>query len=304
MEYRLNNGVLELTADTKGAEILSVKRDGTEYIWHGDPAYWGRRTPILFPFVGQVRDGVYRHNGAEYHMGQHGFARDQAFELLSKSDDAISFVLRENEQTLAVYPFRFELEVTYTLAGDSVTVGWRVRNPGQEKLYFSIGGHPAFCCPLHAGETWETYQIDLRKNGAPLKQITVRPIERGGNVGASRKDIPLKDGCLTPTRELFLADALILEDFQCDEVSLVNPEGKPYVTVSFDTPLVGLWSPAGKDAPFICIEPWCGRTDSVDFTGELSERAYGNVLAPGEEFCRAYTVRFMTGGQTPCHEKE
>ena len=292
MRYELRNDVLELTADTHGAEILSVKRDGTEYIWYGDPAFWGRRTPILFPFVGQVRGGAYRHKGISYPMGQHGFARDQEFELLSRTENSLSFVLRENEQTLAVYPFRFELVVTYTLDGDTAAVDWKVRNTGEETLYFSIGGHPAFLCPLHETESWSDDAVEIRKGGEPLDDIVIRPIEDGGNVGDGTKKIPLKAGRITPTTELFAGDALILEDRQADEISLVNKKGDPYLTVRFDTPLVGIWSPVGKQAPFICIEPWCGRTDSVRFAGGLSKREYGNALEPGEEFLNRYTVQF------------
>ena len=138
MMFKLKNDILELTADTHGAEILSVKRDGTEYIWNGDPVYWGRRTPVLFPFVGQVRGGVYRHKGVEYRMGQHGFARDQEFEPYNVTKDSVTFILQESMKTLAVYPFRFELYVTYVLKGDAVTVEWKVVNPGDEPLHFSI----------------------------------------------------------------------------------------------------------------------------------------------------------------------
>ena len=292
MIFRLNNDILELTADTHGAEIFSVKRDGTEYIWNGDPAYWGRRTPVLFPFVGQVRGGVYRHKGIEYRMGQHGFARDQEFELYNETKDSLTFILRENEKTLAVYPFRFELFVTYVLKGDAVTVEWKVRNPGDGPLHFSIGGHAAFMCPIGGTGTWADYAIELRKDGSALDAMVIRPIRDGGNVGNETKEIPLKAGRITPSDELFAGDALILENSQADEISLVNPEGNAYLTVNFDTPLVGIWSPVGKHAPFICIEPWCGRTDSTDFAGELAEREYGNTLEPGGEFVRAYTIRF------------
>ena len=291
MQYCLKNEILEMTADTHGAEIHSVKRDGTEYIWCGDPAFWGRRTPILFPFVGQVHEGFYRHRGVCYPMGQHGFARDQEFSLAAQTDDSLSFVLHDSSRTREIYPFRFELFVTYTLTGDKVEVEWKVRNPGEETLYFSIGGHPAFMCPLHDSESWENYSIEIKKNGFPLDHVVIRPIVSGGNVGDEEKEIPLDQGKITPTPDLFSGDALILEGEQADEVSLLNPEGNAYLTVQFDTPLVGIWSPVGKNAPFICIEPWCGRTDSVHFDGELSEREYGNELEPGAEFIRKYTIQ-------------
>lgn len=290
MIYRLKNSEAELTADTHGAEILSLVKDGKEYIWNGDPAYWGRRTPVLFPFVGQVRGGVYRCKGTEYPMGQHGFARDQEFELTEETEDSLTFVLRENEQTLAVYPFPFELRITYVLRGSAVDVTWEVRNPGSEMLYFSIGGHPAFMCPPAGEGSWDDCALLFKKKGAALDEITIRPITGGGNVGDQTKTIPLEKGQITPTDDLFAGDALILEDSQADEISLVGPSGSPYLTVTFDTPLVGVWSPVGKHAPFICIEPWCGRTDRDTFAGDLSEREYGNALAPGEVFTRTYRI--------------
>ena len=292
MQYTLRNDILELTADTHGAEILSVRRDGREYIWCGDPAFWGRRTPVLFPFVGQVRGGSYRHKGIRYPMGQHGFARDQEFELFSGTDQSLSFVLRDSRRTREIYPFRFELFVTYTLIEDTVEVEWKVRNTGKETMYFSIGGHPAFMCPLHDTEKWEDYAIEIRKEGRTPDHIVIRPIVSGGNVGDEERKIALDHGTITPTQELFSGDALILEGQQADEISLLNPDREAYLTVRFDTPLVGIWSPVGKNAPFICIEPWCGRTDSIYFDGELSEREYGNELEPGTEFRRSYSVRF------------
>lgn len=139
MRYTLENDVLKLMADTHGAEIVSVLRDGAEYIWNGEPAFRGCRTQVLFPFAGQVRGGVYRHHGVQYRMGQHGFARDQEFELLSRTENSLTFL-----------------------------------------LYFSIGGHPAFFCPLHPSETWADYEIELRKDGVPLDRMVIRPIEEGG----------------------------------------------------------------------------------------------------------------------------
>lgn len=292
MQYTLKNEILELTADTHGAEILSVCRDKKEYIWNGNPEFWGRRTPILFPFVGQVRGGVYTHNGIRYPMGQHGFARDEEFGMRNITQNAVTFVLRDNARTRLVYPFSFELAVTYTLQGDTVAVKWNVRNTGRELLHFSIGAHPAFFCPVGGRGTWADYAIELRKNGQPLPGVRIRPIQDGGNVGDAVEEIVLNQGRITPTQELFSRDALILEGEQADEVSLIDPDGCAYVTVRFDTPLVGIWSPVLKNAPFICIEPWCGRTDSVHFAGELSQREYGNHLTPGGEFEREYLMRF------------
>lgn len=292
MDTILRSGELELTTSTKGAEIMSCTKDGIEYVWHGDPSYWGRRTPILFPFVGQVRNKEYRYNGKSYPMGQHGFARDMEFTIKELNSDSITYVLTENEETLKVFPFRFILEVSYRIERNEVFVGWTVKNPAAEDLFFSIGGHPAFMCPIDGQGDWEKYRIRFMKSGAALSSLTIRPITTGGNVGTETKSIELTDGCITPTDDLFSGDALIAEDFQTDRISLIDPSGKEYLIVSIDTPLVGIWSPVGKHAPFICIEPWCGRTDRDDFTGSLEEREYGNCLHAEEVFHREYSVIF------------
>lgn len=291
MEYTLQNENITLAVSNHGAEAISLKKDGVEYIWNGDSRYWGRHAPVLFPFVGQVRDKKYRFNGREYPMGQHGFARDSEFELTEKTENSLLFSLRSNDETKKVYPFDFELEVRYTLdpSGD-VRVSWIVKNPGTENLYFSIGGHPAFMCPIDGRGDWNDYRILFVKHGTALKEITIRPITTGGNVGRDTKTLSLTEGMITPTDELFAGDALILENSQADEISLIDPEKKAYLTVKFTSPLVGVWSPVGKHAPFICIEPWYGRTDADDFTGSLEEREYSNALEPGNTFERSFTV--------------
>lgn len=293
MEYRLQNGSSVLTVSSHGAEAVSLKKDGTEYLWSGDPKYWGRHAPVLFPFVGQVRDKKYRYKGQEYPMGQHGFARDSEFELVEQTDHALLFSLKSNEKTRKVYPFDFELQIRYTLASpDGLKVEWIVKNPGPDNLYFSIGGHPAFMCPLAGRGDWSDYRILFEKKGKPLDEIVIRPIVDGGNVGKKTKTISLADGKIVPTDELFAGDALILEGEQADEISLVDPDGKEYLTVEFSSPLVGVWSPVGKHAPFICIEPWYGRTDAVDFRGSLEEREYSNTLKAGDVFRKEFSVRF------------
>ncbi|MCR5283419.1 MAG: aldose 1-epimerase family protein [Lachnospiraceae bacterium] len=292
METILKTGELELITSTSGAEIMSCTKDGIEYIWHGDPSYWGRRTPILFPFVGQVRNKEYRYDGKVYSMGQHGFARDMDFTVKELKEDSITYVLTQTEETLKVFPFRFTLEVSYRIARNEVLVGWTVRNTDDQDLYFSIGGHPAFMCPIDGMGSWDQYRIRFMKNQSPLSSLTIRPITTGGNVGSETTVIPLSDGCLIPSDDLFAGDALIAENMQTDRVSLIDPNNKEYLIVSFDTPLVGIWSPVGKHAPFICIEPWCGRTDSDDFEGSLEDREYGNRLHPEEVFHREYSIVF------------
>ena len=291
MQYSIQNGVMEAVFSDAGAELLSLKKGDQEYLWHGDPAFWGRRSPVLFPFVGQVRDKVYRWQGKEYTMGQHGFARDRVFSLKEQTEHTISFLLRDDEESRKIYPFAFELEVAYELLESGLKVQWIVRNPSSETMYFSVGGHPAFLCPLEQGADWDAYRIGFDKDGSRLTQITIRPITKGGCVGEATKKLDLENGTLVPTDDLFSGDALILEDYQVDEVSLAKAGEKPYLTVRSDAPLMGVWSPVRKHAPFICLEPWYGRTDIDTFTGDLSERAYGQKLEAGGTFSGGFEVK-------------
>lgn len=287
MNYTIENEELILVISSHGAEVRSLKdkKTGREYMWCGDAAYWGRVSPVLFPIVGAVKDNTYRFKDKTYHMSQHGFARDMDFCLTEESEREIWFCLTEQEATLEKYPFPFVLEIGYKLEGRKVKVMWRVTNPSEEPLYFSIGGHPAFCCEKREAERITCY---LKFEG--VKELVNRKLE-GGLASDTVEKITLKDGGYLPvTEELFAEDALIIENRQTQEVSLCDSEKVPYLTVKFDAPLFGVWSPVGKNAPFICIEPWYGRCDSVRFDGSLEEREWGSELLPNTSFQTAYTV--------------
>lgn len=292
MRNTIKNDALSLTVDTHGAEIVSAVKDGKEYIWNGDPKCWGRHAPVLFPFVGSLKGKQYTFDGKTYPMGQHGFARDMEFALKDAGADFLLYALTENEETLKKYPFRFVLQIRYTLAESRIKVTWTVKNPDTKTLWFSIGGHPAFMCPLAGRGTWADYAVLLKKQGKELAHLDTHPIDvaAGGLISNETRSYDLADGKIVPSDELFAGDALVAEDRQADEISLIDPDGKAYVTVTFDTPLFGLWSPAGKGAPFICIEPWYGRADGVDFAGTLEQRKYEMSLEAGETFEGGFEV--------------
>lgn len=289
MEFCLKSGNAEATICSKGAELISLKKDGKEYMWSAEPAYWNRHAPILFPFVGGLKGKQYRYEGKAYEMGQHGFARDIEFTLLSQTDTKLVMALGETEETMKNYPFRFLLEISYELKGDSLSIGWRVKNTDVKTLYFSIGGHPAFNCPMEGKGKQSEYMLRFMKDGKPLQEIISAVIE-GGLVGEDTLEFGLEDGYLPVTPDLFDTDTIVLEDGQTDEISLCDPDGHEYVRVEFDMPLVGIWTPIQKNAPFLCIEPWCGRCDDADFTGELPEKSWGNALEAGEVFEKEYTI--------------
>ena len=285
--FQISNEKITIQIDSLGAELKSLKHisTGTEYMWNGDARFWKRTSPVLFPVVGGLKEGRYLLNGKEYPKGQHGFARDMEFQLKSQVASEIWFTLESDEETLQKYPYAFQLEIGYELDGESVIVKWRVKNPSTEEMYFSIGGHPAFLCPIEANTTQNQYQIRF-----DTKDKVISSGVKEGLLSEEKKEYLLQDGILPVTEHLFDEDALVIEHDQAHQVALVKPDGTPYLTVSFDAPLFGIWSPPKKNAPFICIEPWYGRCDRLSFQGEWKDREWGQKLTGGETFAAAYKI--------------
>lgn len=286
--YTLENDVIKVKIDSFGAELKSLvkKETNKEYMWNADPAYWKRTSPVLFPLVGSLNNKQYTFEGVSYPMSQHGFARDMEFEVCEVKADQVWFVLNSNEETRKAYPFDFELKLGYVLKENAVEIHWQVKNPADCTMYFSIGGHPAFLCPIEAG----TVQSDYFLAFDDKKSVVSSVIGRDGLLSENKKTYELEKGVLAITDDLFDDDALIIEQNQAHRVALLTKEKKPYLTVSFDAPLFGIWSPPHKNAPFICIEPWYGRCDKEEFHGNLEEREWGNKLEAGEIFDVYYTV--------------
>ena len=286
--FQIRNESLTLEIDAHGAEMKSLidNCSGQEYLWCGDAAYWGRTSPVLFPLVGNYREKQSCFDGKWYSLSQHGFARDMDFELVSEKGDEIWFALEDSPETLEKYPFGFRLELGYRLKGRAVEVLWKVTNKNDREMYFSIGGHPAFNCPLREGEK----QTDYRIGFDTCEPLTASVLDENGTVSERTKVLELTDGMLQITDSLFDEDALIVEHDQAHKVALYTPEGEKYLEVKFEAPLFGIWSPAGKHAPFVCIEPWYGRSDRADFGQKLEEREWGNVLKAGEIFTAAYQI--------------
>lgn len=285
--FQISNEKITIQVDSMGAELRSLKKisTGLEYMWNADPRYWKRTSPVLFPLVGGLQDGVYRLDGREYPMGQHGFARDMEFKLKSQAAAEVWFVLESNEETLAKYPFPFILELGYELEDQTVIVKWRVKNSAKESMYFSIGGHPAFLCPIGEGTRQTDYSLCF---DVPDKVVSSGLTD--GLIGGNETEYKLRNGALPITESLFDGDALVIEHDQAHSVALVKPNGEAYLTVTFDAPLFGIWSPPKKNAPFICIEPWYGRCDRAGYAGDWRDREWMQALNAGETFAADYRV--------------
>lgn len=277
MLHYLENDILKIAVDTHGAELSSIynKKENKEMLWQGDPKYWGRKSPVLFPVVGKYRDCKTAYNGKEYTLGQHGFARDSEFALVEQTENRLAFELTSNEETLTKYPFEFRLVCSFELQNDKIVVGWNVENTDNKEIHFSIGAHPAFYCKK--GETV------LTMNGENIKYNL---LNSDGLYTSPKYEV---GSSFVLHDEIFDNDALVIENSGVNEISLVD-NGKKYLKVNFDAEVFGIWAPAKKNAPFVCIEPWYGRCDAENFEGDITEREWSNSLAIGEKWYKEYEI--------------
>lgn len=163
--HTISNGILDVQVKTKGAELAGLynRQTGLEYMWNGDPAFWAKQSPVLFPIVGTLRQNTYYVNGQAYQLGRHGFARDMEFVLREADSQSLVFSLESDAATLEKYPFPFRFDIVYTLNEASLQVAYHVHNTGSTSLYFSVGGHPAFKVPLVEGTVLKSMNCILRK---------------------------------------------------------------------------------------------------------------------------------------------
>ena len=286
--YEIENENIKLKVDSHGAEMKSLikKETGAEYLWNGDPAYWQRTSPILFPLVGRLVDNTYSAKGNTYTMPQHGFARDMEFTLLEKKDHEIWFSLKDTEETRENYPYTFELQIGYLLQGANVKVMWKVRNEQEEILPFAIGGHPAFLCPALCPECKDTFYLKF-----DCDKLRATKLQGPYVLPDTYEEVPLDHGMLLiDDKAIFANDTLMVEHDQAHEISICDAQKKELVTLRTQAPLFAVWSPEGKRAPFICIEPWYGRCDSLDYAGDITQREWENLLEKGQEFNAEYEI--------------
>ena len=285
---RLENDALRAEVSLLGAELTEFydKRHQCDLLWEGDPAFWKRRSPILFPNVGKTWQNRMIIGDKAYPTAQHGFARDRAFTCIEERADRLVFLLKSDAETMARYPYPFELEIEYRLEGSVLGVLWRVRNPSAEDMFFTIGGHPAFRFSRF-GELKQDHQLYFPGKQS-LKYVLIDPAT--GSCDAKHiHTLPLEKSRLPLSEDLFAHDALILDGAQVEEVWLCGADGTPCVGMRCPGfPNFGIWSV--KDAPFVCLEPWMGRCDDNGFDRELSEKPGVNRLPGGAVFEKRYDI--------------
>ena len=287
--HTLSNDVLTVNVSNHGAELQNIIKGGVEYLWQGDPAFWGRRSPVLFPIVGSVWEKRYRVAGKEYELGQHGFARDMDFTLVESTETQIRFKLESTEETLQKYPYPFILEIAYRLEGNRIDVIWEVTNPSDKDLHFQIGAHPAFFYPDYSLQDEKRGFLSFDRS----ENLQCIRIKEKGCVDAETGypfELPA-DGLYPLSQTTFDSiDTIMLQDAQVSSVTLHRTDRSKWLSLRFDAPVVGIWSPPTKNAPFICLEPWYGRCDAAGYEGEYKDKGWINTLSPGEKFSSVYTI--------------
>lgn len=291
MIYSLENTSIKITASTHGGEIHSItnKSDGTDYLWDGNPEYWKYHAPILFPIVGKVVDSKYKVDGKTYELPQHGLARTSEFKLISKKDYELTFELNYSEESLKVYPYKFSLRSTYRLEGKTVNVTYSVKNLDDKLIYFSIGTHPAFICPINKNEKLDECYLEFSEEEISNRKV----LTTEGYLSHEESECLNSTEIIMLSKELFKDDALVFDDLKSDKISIKSRNSSKSLTVEFKGfPYMGIWAP--KDgAPFVCIEPWFGHADYNDFNGEFREKEGIISLELEKEFSCTYKVTIV-----------
>lgn len=284
----IRNQYLHITIKNAGAELTSIhhQQNGIDYLWNGNPQFWSKHSPVLFPFVGTLKDNTYIFEGKPYSLPRHGFARDSVFQPLAHNETSATFELRSDDETLANYPFRFSLKIHYALEDDKLIISYEVNNEGKGSMYFSIGGHPAFHLPLQKGLSFKDYFLEFDTEETLEKWVLsegllkthTEPFLNG------QKKVPL-------THNLFANDAIVLKHPASKYISLKSNASKHGLKVKIENfPYLGIWS--APEAPFVCIEPWQGITDSLYHNQKLEEKEGIVALDEGKTWQQSWDITF------------
>jgi galactose mutarotase-like enzyme len=280
LNYEIKNSFIKVQIKSFGAELNSLKKcdENFEYIWQANSKYWARHSPVLFPIVGRLKEDSYFYKNKKYSLSQHGFARDKEFEVVQNEANFIEFRLKSDEKSLEFYPFFFELNICYKLDKNSLIVSYKVKNKSDEKMYFSIGAHPAFNTQI--GDFLEFENIKTTKRYF---------LDEKGLI-YKNEDLNLENSKLYLDKDLFKDDALVFNDSNIKQITLKNIENKSKVKVKFDNfPYLGIWSKP-NDAPFVCIEPWFGVADDENSNQKIEDKKGILSLEKEEEFFCFYTI--------------
>lgn len=279
--------------ETKGAELKSYREpSGKEFIWNSDPDFWPRSSPVLFPSIGNLREGKTIINDIEYKLSKHGFARDMEMECQQEADNKAVFRCQYHEDTLKCYPFRFRFCLAYELKGDSLYMTYLVENLDDKDMYYHLGAHPGFMCPLEKGESFSDYILKF-----PYKETCDSPVYDLEHMQFdpvhTRRYLDNSDS-LQLDYTLFDIDALVFPHLKSKSVQLLNPATQKGVQVDYpDFSTIAFWTPANIHAPFLCIEPWNGAAIFADEDDHFAHKRDIQILSPGETKSYHLTIRLL-----------
>ena len=270
------------------AELVRLTdADGRDWQWGGDPAVWAGRAPILFPIVGTLRDDAFRWQGKTYNLPRHGFARRSTFAAIDQAEDRVTFRLESTEATLAVWPFAFQLDMGFSVAGTTLTMTAIVRNPSTDPMPASFGYHPALLWPLPGGADAEAHEIRFDKD----EPAPVRRLDANGLVDPTPRPSPIDGNRLALSDSLFVEDALILDQPASDRLVYGAPGGGQVAVGYAGMPQIAFWQKPG--AGYLCIEPWHGLSDPAGFDGDIFEKPGMAIIAGGDERRFAMSIELM-----------
>lgn len=281
MTISLRNNFCTVSINTKGAELFSFKniKTNTEFIWEGNPEFWGKHSPVLFPIVGALKNDSYQYNGETYHLSRHGFARDFEFEVIQSNSDFASFLLKSDTETLAKYPFEFEFQMDYQLNAKKLTITYVVRNKSDVQMPLSLGAHPAFALP----NGLENYSLELEQQ----EVLITHELENNLFSGKTRK-ISLQNKQLPLSYSLFEKDALVFKTIESKKIRLKDNQHSVLEIDFEDFSSLGIWTV--QNAPFICLEPWIGFADDASSKGNLFEKPNSQILEPNAVFRASFSI--------------
>lgn len=283
MTTTISNSNLTAQINHLGAELFSLQNQDTkEYIWEGNPSFWGKHSPILFPIVGTLKNNSYHYEGKEYQLSRHGFARDMEFILSKKSENSATFSLTSSNESRKLYPFDFELQVIYTLENNKLTIGYRIINNSNSAMPFTIGAHPAFALP----KPFEDYSLVFEYP----ENLTSHELEND-LLSDKFSTIEMVENLVPLTYSLFEKDALIFKKLQSKNITILENK-KPLLRVQFDDfPNLGIWTK--NNAPFLCIEPWLGYSDTIHASGNILEKEGIQIINSSEIFKSNFSIEIL-----------
>ncbi|ROR28563.1 galactose mutarotase-like enzyme [Mobilisporobacter senegalensis] len=270
--------------DTLGAELKSFidNSTGKDYIWCGDPKHWKGVSPLLFPMVGNLRNGKTMINGKEFQIPKHGIVRDKDFQILEQSDDSVVFSYSYTEDTLKVYPFRFNIRLGYRITGTTLTLSYDVYNLDDKDMYYHIGAHPGFHCPLFEGEKFSDYILQFEQKETCMSPVY--DLEKLQFSNENRVCHLNHSDILNLSYDMFQQDAIVFDDIKSRKVSLINSVTKKGVSVDFHSfEAVAFWTPMNDTAPLLCIEPWNGAAVYSDEDNEFIHKRNIQTVKSGQK---------------------